>query len=82
MWTLGIVKLEITSDLVPGLANRLIGMQVDVLVFERTPQPLDEDIVGPAALAIHTDLDTLFFEPSGEGFTGELTSLIGVEDLR
>ena len=82
MRALGIVKLEVTPDLASGFAHRLVGVQVDVFVFERTPQPLDENVVSPPAFAIHTDLDALFFEPSGEGFTGELTSLIGVEDLR
>ena len=78
----GVVKLEVTADLASGFADRPVGVQVDVLVFERTPEALDEDIVGPAALAIHADLDAFFFEPSGERFTGEWTSLIGVEDLR
>ena len=77
----GVVKLEVTPDLASGFADRLVGMQVDVLVFERTPEALDEDVVGPATLAIHADLDAFFFEPSGEGFAGELTALIGVEDL-
>jgi hypothetical protein len=78
----GVIKLEVRADLASGIADRLVGVQIDVLVLERTPQPLHEDVVGPAALAIHADLDAFFFEPSGEGFTAELTSLIGVEDLR
>ncbi len=53
----GVIKLEVTADLASGFADRLVGMQVDVLVFERTPEALDEDVVGPAALAIHADLD-------------------------
>ena len=56
----------------------------------------DEDVIAPAALAIHADLDPFFFESPGEGRasklhpsdedlspgTPELATLIGVEDLR
>src|ERR1035441_1646235 len=77
----GVVELDVARDLASGFANRLVGVQVDVLVFERTPEALDEDVVAPAALAVHADLDAFFFEPPGEGFAGELTALIGVEDL-
>ena len=28
-----------------GLGDRLIGVQIDLLVFDRAPQPLDEDVV-------------------------------------
>ena len=49
MWALAVVELEVAADLHSGLADRLVGVQVDVLVFERAPQPLDEDVVSPAA---------------------------------
>ena len=31
------------------------GVQVDAFVFQRPPEPLDEDIVHPASPAIHAD---------------------------
>jgi len=70
----GVVELDVARDLASGFAHRLVGVQVDVLVFERTPEALDEDVVAPAALAVHADLDAFFFEPPGEGFAGELTT--------
>jgi hypothetical protein len=59
----------------------LIGFQVHFLVLHTAPQPLDEDIVDPAALAVHADLDAMRFEGAGELFADELAALIGVEDL-
>src|ERR1022692_4771690 len=75
----GVVELDVARDLASGFAHRLVGVQVDLLVFERAPEALDEHVVAPAALAVHADLDALFFEPPGEVFAGELTALIGVE---
>src|ERR1022692_119413 len=77
----GVVELDIARDLASGFAHRLVGVQVDLLVFERAPEALDEHVVAPAALAVHADLDALFFEPPGEVFAVELTALIGVEHL-
>ena len=44
-------------------------MQVDALVFERPPQPLDEDVVEEPALAIHRDAHADLAQPvrPGEG---------------
>ena len=45
----------------PGRASRtvVVGLQVDLLVLERAPEPLDEDVVEAAALAVHADLRCL-----------------------
>lgn len=32
-------------------------VQIDELVFQRLPKPLDEHIVQPSATPVHTDLD-------------------------
>jgi len=56
--------------------------QVDTLVSERVPQPLDEDVIHTAALAIHRDLDAGVLEDAREFETRELAPLVGVEDLR
>ena len=56
-------------------------MQVDVLVLDAFPESFDEYVVDPAPLAVHTDLDALGSEHSGELLAGELAPLIGVEDL-
>ena len=57
-------------------------MQIDGLVFERTPQPLDKDVGHAPAPAVHRDLDAGGLQAPGEGAARELAALVGVEDLR
>ena len=57
-------------------------VQVDRLVFERAPEPLDEDVVHTAAPPIHGDRDIRAAEHAGEVEAGELAALVGVEDIR
>jgi hypothetical protein len=40
-----------------------------------------EYIILPAAVAVHADCDSISLWPPGEGFTGEMAILVGVEDL-
>src|SRR3982074_1700389 len=66
----------------PALASATgIGVEVDLLVFETAPQPLDKDIVRVAALAIHADRDRVVLQGAGEVVAGELAALVGIEDL-
>src|SRR6201984_3395840 len=44
-----VVKAEPGANPSLGLGNVLIGIEVDFLVFEAAPQPLDEDVVHVAA---------------------------------
>src|SRR6516225_4022691 len=64
------------------LGDTGIGMQVDLLILQTAPQPLDEDVVHTAAFAIHADCDTAPIEHCDELDVGELAALVGVEDLR
>src|SRR5213078_5401444 len=59
-----------------------VGSQINLLVFDAAPQPLDEHVVAPSAFAIHADRDAVAGEDAGEGRPGELAALVGVEDLR
>src|ERR1019366_834493 len=81
VWTGGVEEIDVAADLCSGLLDRLVGVQIDMLILDRLPEPLDENIVAPASFAIHADGDACLLEPPGEGFTGELTALIRVEDL-
>src|SRR5439155_25818515 len=58
------------------------GPEIDLFVFDRAPEPLDEDVVAPGALAIHADRDRVLDQQAGELGAGELAALVGVEDLR
>ena len=43
-----VVEAEPGANPSLGLGNALIGIEVDFLVFEAAPQPLDEDVVHAA----------------------------------
>src|SRR5260370_301462 len=81
MGSLGVVEAEVAPDRGSGIGHRVIGAQIDLLVFDGSPEPLDENVVTPGALAVHADRDVGVEKHAGEGSTGELAALIGVEDL-
>jgi hypothetical protein len=82
MWPLGIVKIDPIADDLFCLEPIRQLVQIDCLVFERAPQPLDEDVVHAAAPAIHGDRNLRRVEQTGEVKAGELAVLVGVEDIR
>ena len=62
------------------LGAGLEGVQVDAFVLQRSPEPLDEDVVHPPAAPVHADLHVGAAQDVGEVGAGELASLIRVED--
>ena len=82
MRVLGVVEADPLGDdpFGPEAVRQLV--QIDSLVFERTPQPLDKNIVHAAAPPIHGDRDLGVLERAGEVKAGELAALGGVKDLR
>ncbi len=77
-----IVEIEISTDGLPRLRHGVVGSQVDLLVFDRTPQALDQDVVPPSPFAVHADLDVVRRQHAGEGSPGKLAALVRIEDLR
>src|SRR6476660_7191667 len=73
-----VVEGDPVCDSCLGLAAVGIALEIDVLMLERPPQPLDEDVVHPTTAAIHGDLDPCARQRAGEGRTGELAALVGV----
>jgi hypothetical protein len=55
-----------------GIAPGLVGLEVDLLVFDCSPESLDEHVVSPAPLAVHADSDLVGFEHPDEPRAGEL----------
>jgi len=68
----------------PGaqLRTGLEGMQVDALIFQAAPEPLDEHVVHPAPAPVHRDANACLLQNAGEPRRGELAALVGVENLR
>ena len=48
MWPARVVELDVAADAGFGLTDRLVGVEVDLLVFDRSPEPFDEDVVSPS----------------------------------
>src|ERR1700722_3116019 len=69
-----IVEIEPGANTGLGLGHTRIGVEVDLLVFEASPQPLDEDVVHAPALAVHADCDAVILQRAGEIVAGELTA--------
>src|SRR5271169_459577 len=82
MWAPAVVEAQVTADRGAGLADAVVGPQIDLLVLDAAPQALDEYVVAPSSLAIHADRDTVVGEHAGESRAGELRALVGVEDVR
>ena len=76
-----IVEHEMLADAGSRIADGVIGVQIDFLVLDRLPKPFDEDIVSPAALAVHADPDVAILEHLSKLGAGELAALVGIEDL-
>ena len=67
MWAPLIVKLEIAVQALPGVGDRVVGVQVDLLVFDPFSEPLNQQhIVDPATLAVHADLDAVPLDQADE----------------
>ena len=52
-----VVQLDVFANGTPGMADRLVGLQVDLFVFDAAPYALDEHVIAPASLAVHRQPD-------------------------
>ena len=60
----------------------IFRVKIDVVLLHCPPKPFDEDVVRSSAFSIHTDVDLFFVHILRPKRTGELATLIGVDDLR
>ena len=77
-----VVPVEPVGQVFGKLSASFVGSQVDPFVFQGAPEPFDEDVVFETALAVHADLDVPLIQHGGECFTGELATLVAVENIR
>ena len=82
MWASAIIEVQVSADRSAGLADTVVGPQIDLLIFDAAPQPLDEDVIPPSSFAVHADRDFVVGEHAGESLAGELRTLVRVEDVR
>src|SRR5665647_3710943 len=76
-----IVEIQIAPERSTRLTDAVIGSQINFFVFDRPPQPLDEHVIAPGTAAIHADRDGVLQQQASECGAGELTALVGVENL-
>ena len=81
MRSAGIVKAEVTADRNASLGDCVIGLQINLLVFDRSPKALDENIITPRSFAVHADGDAGFEKNASEAGAGELAALIRIENV-
>ena len=76
-----IIEEEVVGQSCVEVRHGLVSLEVEVLIFDRSPQALDEHVVQCSAASVHTDADALAFQSFGEPGGGELSALIGIEDV-
>ena len=77
-----VVERQVALQALLRGADGLVGVQIDLLVFDALPESFHEHVVPPAAFPIHADLDAVVLQQPREFLAGELAPLIGVEDVR
>ena len=77
-----IVEHQPIADVLLGLSDTVVGLEVNLLVFQAAPVALNKNIIHPTALAVHADFDAVILQRAREIFTGKLTALITVEYIR
>ena len=77
-----IVEVDPSTNPVPGVTSTREGVQVDALVFEGSPKPLNKDVVEEAPLAVHGDAYPGVLQAVCPGPRCKLAALVGVEDIR
>ena len=77
-----IVIIEPSAQALPQRLAGIECMQVNVLMLEGPSEPFDKDIVLAAAPSVHADGHVVVRQHLGEGITGELSPLVGIEDCR
>ena len=77
-----VVEIHPSADAVSCFVAVGVGFQVNLLIFDRAPQPLDKDVVHEAAASVHRDRDPRRLQLAGERRAGELRALVGVGNIR
>ena len=82
VWSLLIVEYQVALQALVCGADGLVGVQIDLLVFNAFPRSFHEHVVPPTPFPVHADLDAVVLQEPRELLAGELAPLIGMEDLR
>ena len=67
----GVAKAEMAAKTGPVFRHAGMGVQIELLVFDAAPQPLDEDIVAPGSFPVHAGLDAMARQHAGKFVAGD-----------
>lgn len=76
-----IVKAEPPTETGPQLGSFVKGPEVEVMVLEHPPQPLNENIVLDSSATVHADSYAVLIQYFCKGFAGKLGSLISIKNF-
>lgn len=77
MWSFGIIKVQVTTERSACFWHAGVGAQMDLLVLDRFPNPLDKNIISDCApFSIHADFDAILEEHLRKSHAGELRALV------
>src|SRR3569833_3487104 len=65
MWAPGIIVADPPSQSGTQFRSGLECVQIDALILQAAPEPLDEYVVHPAPTAVHRDAYTRFLQHTG-----------------
>ena len=82
MGPLEVVVLEPRADARMRHPYVVVRVEVDLLVLQRSPETLNEDVVHAAPFPVHADLDPGGLQYRSEIAVSELRALVAVEDRR
>ena len=77
-----VIKAKVTGQAEPGFPGVEVFVQIDLFVFNRTPEPLGKDVIQGLTPTIHTDLNFQSLEPAQILGAGKMAALIAVENQR
>jgi hypothetical protein len=77
-----VVECQIVGDAAACGRHGVVGMQLNLFVFDATPQTLDEDVVAPGPFSVHDDLEARVPQRLDKVDGCELAALVRVHDLR
>ena len=78
----GMVEGKILLQSQTSFQYILVLIERDILLFDTPPQTFDKDIVQTPTSSVHADPNLVRFQYTRKPRTGEVTALIGVEDVR
>ena len=70
-----VVEGQIPVTALTGYRDAFIGAQVNLLVFDRPPQPVGKDVVAPCTFAVHANLDACVLQRLDKADGRELAAL-------